>query len=233
MKKIFILFLMSLLMLTSVSLKAQCRYCNSYEDYVAGRWQPLDTVYFDQHSKSHQVWWGGSDFTLKTGDKALDKMLKKEVFAVMQADTIYVNCRNLRYEKARFGNGYSRAIRMGQNDLLFVNRKIGLKEQMNAGVMAGVFGVLGGAIGGGIAGGMIASDMLKNQVCYVVSSGADKKGHIILQLMDDEEMHEIVKDREDLRQLYWGETDKSKRKAASHVLPILQKAGLIHLDEIK
>ena len=95
MKKIFILFLMSLLMLTSVSLKAQCRYCNSYEDYVAGRWQPLDTVYFDQHTKSHQVWWGGSDFTLKTGDKVLDKMLKKEVFAVMQADTIYVNCRRL------------------------------------------------------------------------------------------------------------------------------------------
>jgi hypothetical protein len=151
MKKIFILFLMSLLMLTSVSLKAQCRYCNSYEDYVAGRWQPLDTIYFDQHSKSHQVWWGGSDFTLKTGDKALDKKLKKEVFAVMQADTIYVNCRNLRYEKARFGNGYSRAIRMGQNDLLFVNRKIGRKEQMNAGAMAGVFGVLGGAIGGGIS----------------------------------------------------------------------------------
>ena len=86
MKKILVLFLMSLLMLTSVSLKAQCRYCKTYEDYVAGRWQSLDTIYFDQHSKSHQVWWGGSDFTLKTGDKALDKMLKKEVFAVMQAD---------------------------------------------------------------------------------------------------------------------------------------------------
>ena len=233
MKKNCILFLMSLLMLTSVSLKAQCRYCNTYEDFVAGRWQPLDTIYFDQHSKSHQVWWGGSDFTLKAGDKALDKKLKKEVFAVMQADTIYVNCRNLRYEKARFGNGYSRAIRMGQNDLLFVNRKIGLKEQMNAGAMAGVFGVLGGAIGGGIAGGMIASDMLKNQVCYVVSSGADKKGHIILQLMDDEEMHEIVKDRDDLHLLYWNEKDESKRRAASNVLPILEKAGLIQLDEIK
>ena len=233
MKKICILFLMSLLMLTSVSLKAQCRYCKTYEDYVAGRWQSLDTIYFDQHSKSHQVWWGGSDFTLKTGDKALDKMLKKEVFAVMQADTIYVNCRNLRYEKARFGNGYSRAIRMGQNDLLFVNRKIGRKEQMNAGAMAGVFGVLGGAIGGGIAGGMIASDMLKNQVCYVVSGGADKKGHIILQLMDDEEMHEIVKDRDDLHQLYWNEKDESKRRAASNVLPILEKAGLIHLDDSK
>ena len=236
MKKIFILFLMSLLMLTSVSLKAQCRYCNTYEDYVAGRWQPLDAVSVDSYSKSHKFWWGGSDYVMKTGDKAIDKMLKKEAFAVMQADTIYVNCRNLRYEKARFGNGYSRAIRMGQNDLLFVNRKIGRKEQMNAGAMAGVFGVLGGAIGGGIAGGMIASemlDMLKNQVCYVVSGGADKKGHIILQLMDDEEMHEIVKDRDDLHQLYWNEKDESKRRAASNVLPILEKAGLIHLDDSK
>ncbi len=231
MKKIFILFLMSLLMLTSVTLQAQCRYCNTYEDFVAGRWQPLDTVCFDQQSKTHQVWWGGSDFILKTGDKTIDKMLKKEIFAVMQADTIYVNCRNLRYEKARFGNGYSRAIRMGQNDLLFVNRKIGRKESMNAGAIAGVFGVLGGAIGGGIAGGMIASDMLKDMVCYVVSSGTDKKGHIILQLMDDEEMHEIVKDREDLQQLYWNEKDESKRKAASHVLPILEKAGLIKLPK--
>ena len=233
MKKIFILFLMSLLMLTSVSLKAQCRYCNTYEDYVAGRWQPLDAVSVDSYSKSHKFWWGGSDYVMKTGDKVIDKMLKKEAFAVMQADTIYVNCRNLRFEMARFGNGYSRAIRMGQNDLLFVNRKIGRKESMKAGASAGLFGAVGGAIAGGIAGGMITSDMLKDLVCYVVSSGTDKKGHIILQLIDDEEMNEIIKDRDDLHQLYWSETDKSKRKAASHVLPILEKAGLIHLDEIK
>ena len=66
---------------------AQCQYCNTYEDFVAGRWQKLDTVYCESHSKSEKILLGINDFSLTTGDKALDKNLKKEAFIVKQVDT--------------------------------------------------------------------------------------------------------------------------------------------------
>ena len=93
-------------LLTSINVCGQCRYCNSYEDFLEDKWQPLDTVYCKKHSKGHIIMWGGNDYTLNTGDNATDKTLKNVAFAVKQGNDIYVNCRNLRYEGMRFGKGY-------------------------------------------------------------------------------------------------------------------------------
>ena len=75
-KNALFIFLFSI---ADIMANAQCKYCNSYEDYVEGRWQQLDTIYCKSHSKNHQVWVGGSDYTLTTGNKATDKILKNEV----------------------------------------------------------------------------------------------------------------------------------------------------------
>ena len=64
----------------AVLCSAQYRYCNTYEDFLENRWQELDTLYIDSHSKNQQLWWGGNDFTLTTGDKAFDNILKKDIF---------------------------------------------------------------------------------------------------------------------------------------------------------
>ena len=45
-----------------------------------------------------------------------------------KADTLFVNCRNLRYDKVRFGNGYTKAKRIGNRSLLFVNRLISQRQ---------------------------------------------------------------------------------------------------------
>ncbi|MBO6057515.1 MAG: hypothetical protein J6P64_04765 [Bacteroidales bacterium] len=219
MKKIFILFLMSLLMLTSVSLKAQYRYCTSYEDFVADRWQPLDSIYFDHHSKSRQIWIGGNEYSLTSDDKATKKILKKQAFAVMKGDTLYVNCRNLRFEKTRFGGGYTKAVRIGRDSLLFVNRIIGKAAQMDAAMSGYFFGALGG--------GLMAASQVKQQVCYLITSGANAKGKISISLIDDDFMHPIVKDDVDLHTKYYSETEHSKRIRAVHILPILKQAGYI------
>jgi light-regulated signal transduction histidine kinase (bacteriophytochrome) len=121
---------------------------------------------------------GGNDFTLKAGDKAIDKILKKKAFAVMQGDELYVNCRNLRFEKTSFGKGYTKAIRMGENDLLLVNKMIGRDAQLNAAMTGFFFGAIGAAL--------VAGDLAKQQVCYVISNGANKKGRITIQLIDDD-----------------------------------------------
>ena len=221
MKKSLLITLLAFLPLIAIMVSSQCRYCNTYEDFLEGHWEQVDTVYFSSHSKKHQVWVGGNDFTLKAGDKAIDKILKKKAFAVMQGDELYVNCCNLRFEKTSFGKGYTKAIRMGENDLLLVNKMIGRDAQLNAAMTGFFFGAIGAAL--------VAGDLAKQQVCYVISNGANKKGRITIQLIDDEYMHPIVQDDDQLHFEYWSEADRSKRIHASHVLPILEKAGLIEL----
>ena len=215
MKKIIITILLAI---AAINADAQCRYCNTYEDFLEGRWQQLDTIYCKSHSKSRQIWVGGSDYTLTAGDKTLDKILKKEAFAVMLADTIYVNCRNLQYEKTRFGSGYTKAMRVGERSLLFVNRFIGGDAQVNAAMSGVMFGALGGVLA--------ASKQVKQQVCYVISYGADNKGRIAVRLIDDSLMNQMINNRDDLHDEYYAEKESSKRLLATHVIPILEKAGL-------
>ena len=105
--------------------EAQNKYCKSYEDFKADQWTEIDTVYLDGHSKSHQLWMGGNDYKLTTGDKAQDEIIKKEAFAVICKDTIYVNCRNLRFENTGFGNGYTKGYRYDGDKLCIVNKIIG------------------------------------------------------------------------------------------------------------
>ena len=215
----------ALLAIFCLAVNGQCQYCNSYEDFLEGRWEKLDTVYSNSHSKSRQLWWGGNDFTLTTGDKVTDNILKKSAFVVMQADTLYINCRNLRYKKTRFGNGYTKAMRIGQRSLLFVNRTIGRDAQTSQAMAGFMFGAIGGAIA--------ASSQMKQQVCYVISYGADSKGRIAIRLIDDSLMDEMIANRDDLHDEYYAEEKLSKRLLATHVIPILEKAGLFQQSSQK
>ena len=113
---------------------------------MAERWEPLDTVYSKKHSKGRQFWVGGNDFTLTTGDKATDNMLKDHAFAVKQGRRLYVNCRNLEFQKTRFGKGYAQAMTMGKDTVFFVNKKIG-KDVMERQIAFGsMFGAIGTAV---------------------------------------------------------------------------------------
>ena len=212
-KNALFIFLFSI---AAIMANAQCKYCNSYEDYVEGRWQQLDTIYCKSHSKNHQVWVGGSDFTLTTGNKATDKILKNDAFAVMQGDTLYVNFRNLRYEKARFGNGYAKARCIGRDSLVVVSRING-SEAQEMGNLGYAFGITGAYIS--------SKKQVQQQVCYLISHGADNKGHIAIRLMDNSLMDKMLANRKDLYDEYHTEKNISKRLLATHVLPILEKGG--------
>ena len=230
------LLTLALLLLTSVTVSGQCRYCNTYEDFLEDKWEPLDTVYCKEQSKGHTFMWGYSNITMKTGDKDLDKRINYSVFAVMQGKTLYVNCYNLRFEKSRFGKGFSKAARIGENGLLVVNKLVG-KEAQNeqpgatgAAIVGGVlFGIAGAAIAGGIVAGVTANKQLKNKVCYILTSGANEKGRYDITLFEDREMDKLLlsRDRIDLHNAYYEEKDKIKRRLAARILPILMEAGII------
>ncbi len=216
------LTMLLVVLLAALGASGQSSYCLTYEDFVANKWTPLDTVCCDQHSKSHQAWWGGNDFTLTTGQKATDKILKKEAFVVMQGDTMYINCRNLRLEKARFNGGYTRAMRIGNRSILFVNKRV----EAGSATGAAMAGIMFGAIGGAVVAGIAAGGGGGKQVCYVVSSGADAKGRIAVRLIDDSMVSQMLIERDDLLGEYYAEPDAGKRILASRVVPLLEKAGL-------
>lgn len=217
MRKTSVLFSLAALF-ACMAVSAQCKFCYSYEDFVDNKWEPLDTVFTIQHSKSHQLWWGGNDFSLKTGNASLDKKLKKQAFIIMQADTMYVNCRNLRYENTRFNNGFTKAMRIGNRSVLFVNKIIGKEARDREATTAFMFGAIGSAI--------TLGDHYKQQVCYVISASADEKGHIHIRLINDGLMDQMIEGRDDLHIEYYSEQDDDKRILASHIIPILEKAGL-------
>ena len=228
--------MLALCLLTSITICGQCRYCKSYEDFLEDKWESLDTVFCKEQSKGHAFMWGYSNITMKTGDKDLDKRINYSVFAVMQGKTLYVNSYNLRYEKERFGKGFSKAARIGENDLLLVNKLAGKEAQNNQSSAAGaafVGGMLGGVIGGVIVGSIVAgttaSKQLKNKVCYILTSGADEKGRYDITLFEDQMMDKLLLSRDliDLHNAYYAEKDKNKRRLASRILPILMEAGII------
>lgn len=218
MRKVLRIMTYVAVILLSVPVNGQCKYCNNYEDFLAGRWTKMDTVYAVHHSKGRQFWGGGNDYTLKTDNRSMNEKLKKEVLVVMQADTLFLNCRNLNYEKTYFGNGYTRAMRIGERSLLFVNKLIGRNAQSEQIAAAVMFGAIGASIAG--------SSKRKQQVCYVISCGADKYGQINIRLIDDDLMNQMISGHEDLHEEYYSEKDVKKRLLANHIVPILEKAGL-------
>lgn len=217
MKKNSILVLFFAMFFVIIDAHGQKAYSLTYEDFMEDRWEPLDSLTAKEHGDSRKFWWGGNDFALTTGDKKLDKIIKKSAFVVATDTTLFLNCRNLRYEKTRFGNGYVSCRRIGQRSILFVNRLIGREEQAKAHT-ASMFGLIGG---------LIAASSGQKQVCYVISDGADEKGHINIRLIDDNLMEKMLDGHDDLKTQYYSEKKKNKRFLASHVIPILEKAGLL------
>lgn len=207
-----------LLLFVAYNASAQCRYCRTYEDFKEDKWEMLDTVYCKTHTKGHKFLWGGSDFSITTGDKATDKMLKKEAFAIKQGNKLFVNCQNLAHQKILFGKGYAKAMTLGQDTLFFIYTKIGKaeQEQMMAGAALG-------PLGGGIVGGAQALQ----QACYLITTDSynrDPKNNVIM--IGDEEMKQLLGVTSDLYREYLSEYSLSKRLKPEHIYPILKKAGL-------
>ena len=226
---------LALLLMATVSVCGKCQYCKSYEDFLADKWTSLDTVYCTIHSKGHQIMWGVSNYKLKTGDEYTDRLLNT-AFVVMQADTLYVNSRNLRFEKSSLGKGYCKAARIGEHNLLLTGKLAGKEAQddalsgSGAAITAGIlFGVAGAAVVGGIVGGTSANKLLKNKVCYLITSGANEKGHFDVKRFEDQMMDKLLLSRNlvELHNAYYAEQDKKKRRLAARVIPILEKAGII------
>ena len=185
------------LLLTSLATKAQGSYCNTFAEYIGGHFTQLEQLQMQTRSKSKRIWWGGVDFQPVTGDKATDKILKKQACVVMYHDSIYLNCRNLSCQGVAFGKGYARAYVFERDYLLFCAQSIKARQKTSSAALA--FGLLGGTIA--------ASSLSDNYSCYILNPGTG-----VVELIDKNVMHRLLEERNDLEMEY---------------LPFLIKQGLI------
>ena len=101
MKQIFLLFLF---LTAGLSGSAQSRYCLSFSDYAAGKWQPLSQLELQYRSGNKSLWNGGASYKPVTGDSKTDKTLKKDARLILHHDSLYINCRRLTCQGVGFGN---------------------------------------------------------------------------------------------------------------------------------
>lgn len=227
----------------SVSAFGQCRYCNSYEDFINDKWQTLDTLYSKEHGKGYVFMWGVGGYKLTTGDKATDATVKKS-FAAMQGDNLFVNGHMLKCGKMSMGRGFCKAARINQYNIIFTSNIVPINSSsraMEQNVMVPVFipsglleGLVAGAVAGAIIGGTMAAGLqsatsMKHPVCHIIAPSADDEKQTAIVIVDDHLMDKLLLSRNltDLHNKYYAEKDKDKRMQASRVIPILQKAGII------
>ncbi|MCR4765911.1 MAG: hypothetical protein K5856_07050 [Bacteroidaceae bacterium] len=113
MKKIIYFFVLSF---WAISLSAQDKMYTTYDELMRDGGDVVTTLNKSKRSKNQIYLSPGADYEIYSkGNKALTKYLKKRCYAVRLNDTIYVNCKQLKYKKYRFGNWYAQAEIIGGN----------------------------------------------------------------------------------------------------------------------
>ena len=225
-----------LMVLCCVSLMAKAevaKYCMSYADYVAGNWKSVDELTEGRTKQVCQIKSDEHCVYFKTGDKMSDQILKKEAFAVMYGNQLYVNCRNLRDNDVCLETSkYVQAVRYGDDKLCVMAYKTnGLLLLADVGCfVSSVFvqntwvslGLAAGSVGAGIA-----NDKLSEFACYLIDRNANAKGKIPITRINDEFMENLLSDDAPLLERYKAVKTKHSRQSAANVLPILMEKGLV------
>lgn len=221
MKRILLLILVSALALVS---EAQPSYCLSYADFQADKWLPLDTLIVKRHSRNRQLLIGRGEIKLTCGDKKTDKILKEQAFAVLYHDTIFINCTKLQYDDNQLGNGYTKALRLGQDKLLLAG-SAALEDQVISDIRTGATLLGGGAIGGALAAYSMREEMAISKGCFVTEIEF-RSGMVKIVAIDDAFVRNNLSKNPELIEQY-EQIKPKERLLATNVIPLFRKAGLI------
>lgn len=221
MKKILAIICVTLL---GISAQAQVKYCMTFADFVADQWEQADGASVEPISAAKRRLIQSSDFHIVSSDKKLSDMLNKKAYAVMDGQTLYVNCRHYRYQGIQFGPGYAYGFRYDGDKICIVNRKIGKGELMAVGAI--------GAVTPGVAtsaavGAVEQEVLMANKVCYLVDSEPNKKGITKIQYINEKFINDVLGDNEELKNQYNAAGGKQSRQSAVNTLQTLRAAGLI------
>ena len=227
-------FVLALFCIVSMMANAEvAKYCMSYEDFVANNWKSVDELTAGRTKQVCQIKSGDHGvFRFKTGDKKSDQVLKKEAFAVMYGQQLFVNCRNLRNNNALETSKYVQAVRYDKNKLCILAFKTDGATAVAAfgtaavGLFAGNTAARLGFTSTSIALG-IANESLSNLKCYLVDGSVNEQGKTVVTRINDEFMAELLADDAPLLERYNAIKAKHNRQSAANILPILMEKGLV------
>ncbi len=212
--------------------KMDARLCMTYADFVAGKWQSVDSLVNGRTKQIIQLKMEDHQFKIKTGDKQTDELIKKDALLIEYDGHLYANCRNLRYKDAPLDvRNYAQAYRYDGDKLCIVAHWVN-----------------GGAVLAGLAGDVVATvsplpvsiptavgstviwlnmEKLSNFRCYYLDSDANEKGRTVVERMTDEFMAKTLSDSPQLLERYNALDKKRARQSAANILPFLKEKGLI------
>ena len=98
--------------LMALAAQAQVKVCMSYEDFKADKWTAYEDLIPGKEPDSVRVKYDGTEFSIKTSDKEINEIIKKNVFIMSIDNQLFINQRTLRddYGAVLPVNKYLRAL---------------------------------------------------------------------------------------------------------------------------
>ncbi len=119
----------TVLVLVCILLSCQA-YCqdmvySNLQELLSGSGDTVTTLAKEKRTLSQIYMSGGADYHIySTDNDSFTKYLKKRSYAVRCQDTLYVNCKQVRYKKYRFGNWFAKAAKVNGH-VFFVAQPLG------------------------------------------------------------------------------------------------------------
>jgi hypothetical protein len=173
MKKVLYLFL---LLFCAVSVSAQDKMFVNLADLLSDEGDVVTTLNKTKRSKSQIYLSPGADYEIYAVDnKQLSKYLKKRTYAVRLNDTLYINCKLLKYKKYRFGNWYAQA-ELIKGHVFFQAQPLG--QMASSTLLPKEGSKLGGTVGDAIN-----ASNLNDRVFYVINPGTGEADFVGKEMM--------------------------------------------------
>ena len=227
--------LVAIMCVVAMTAQAQVKVCWNYADFKADNWKPYEELIPGKEPDSCRVKFDGQDFSIKTADKEVNKVIKKDVFMMSIDNQLFINQRTLRDDDGVIlpVNNYLRAMPYKDGKLLVVcyHTTLGdVLDLVNIGLDIALLAT-GHTTWGSI---FLATDLLltnddlmQNHVLYLLDKGPNAKGKIIMTRLNDQFMERLLRDDPITFEQYYGRKKKGDRQSAANILPILVKKGLI------
>ena len=230
MKKLIVMMMVSCLPMMMMAQPA--KYCMTYSDYKTPNWNTIESLVNGRSEMIPQIKMDETDYKVKSGDKATDRILKKEVFAISFGKNLYVNCRNLRCKDIILDTQqYVQAYPYAGNKLLIAVYHINdgaFLLGLGADV-ASIFTPLGPSIALQTASTALwlNRSKLNSYRCYLIDTDANEKGRYAVTRIDDAYMTKLLSDDAHMLARYNAVSSKRERQSASNVLAVLSEKGLV------
>ena len=221
--------------LAAAMAQAQVKVCMNYGDFKADHWKPYTDLIEGKEPDSCRIKYDGQQFTIKTGDKEVDNVIKKEVFLMSIDNQLFVNQRTLRDEDGGIlpVSNYLRALPYKGGKLCVVSYHVTLGDLLdlvNIGLDIALLAT-GHTTWGTI---FLATDLLltndnlmEHHILFLIDKAPNEKGKIIMTRLNDQFMEQLLRDDPVTFEQYYGRGKKGDRQSAANILPILVKKGLI------